>query len=315
MKEDSSNPRLTVLIPAYNAGSEWLLESVKSVMAQTMKDLEIFIVDDGSTDGSVHAVKGEINDPRIHWIFQENMGKPATINKVMKMARGEFFAVQDADDFCDPSRFEKQIAALDADPTLAGVFCGYDMSILERRMAPTFLDLTKKECDTLIDRFKMPGHDPTACYRLKQIIDFKYAEDLRGVEGIDFILRVGERSPLSKIRGCFYTYRIHPDSITRSDPATRFRLTQEAIRRAYLRRGLAFGKDLVGYPTQAREDNGVYALFTMSVQEHRSEGKHLQSLRIAFDSIRVAPRDPYYYLPLLHCLLPDAFKRWWKSRR
>ena len=314
MKSDNANPRLTVLIPAYNAGNEWLLESVKSVMAQTMKDLEIFIVDDGSTDGSVHAVKGEINDPRIHWIFQENMGKPATINKVMKMARGEFFAVQDADDFCDPSRFEKQIAALDADPTLAGVFCGYDMSILERRMAPTFLDLTKKECDTLIDRFKMPGHDPTACYRLKQIIDFKYAEDLRGVEGIDFILRVGERSPLSKIRGCFYTYRIHPDSITRSDPATRNRLTHEAIRRAYRRRGLDYKGDL-GNSTKVREDNGVYALFIMSVQEHRSEGKHLQSLRIAFDSIRVAPRDPYYYLPLLHCLLPDAFKRWWKSRR
>lgn len=315
MKEDSSNPRLTVLIPAYNAGSEWLLESVKSVMAQTMKDLEIFIVDDGSTDGSVHALKGEVDDPRIHWIFQENMGKPATINKVMEKARGEFFAVQDADDFCDPSRFEKQIAELDADPTLAGVFCGYDLSILGRRMAPTFLELTIEECDALIDRFKMPGHDPTACYRLKRIIDLNYAEDLRGVEGIDFILRVGERSPLSRIRGSFYTYRIHPDSITRSDPATRARLTHEAIRRAYLRRGLDFKKEDLGNSAKVREDNGVYALFIMSVQEHRSEGKHLQSLRIAFDSIRVAPRDPYYYLPLLHCLLPDAFKRWRKSRR
>ena len=153
----------------------------------------------------------------------------------------------------------------------------------------------------------MPGHDPTACYRKSIIREFPYSEDLPAVEGIDFILRVGEQHPLERISGCLYGYRIHPDSITKSDPVRVKRLAREAFIRAYNRRGLQFdAQESKGDPP--RSDNSVFRLFTVSVKEHLSRNEKRKAMRIAIDAITVSPWDFHYYLPLLHATLPKAVK-------
>jgi glycosyltransferase involved in cell wall biosynthesis len=105
-------PRVTVLLPAYNAAA-YLREAVDSVLGQTFADFELIVINDGSTDGTAALLVG-YDDPRLRIVDNgENLGLIATLNKGLGLARGEYIARMDADDICEPSRFEKQVAYLD----------------------------------------------------------------------------------------------------------------------------------------------------------------------------------------------------------
>jgi glycosyltransferase involved in cell wall biosynthesis len=98
---------VSVIIPVYN-GSLYLLESINSILNQSYKNLEIIIINDGSTDNSESIIK-KINDPRIIYIAQENQGLSSTLNTGIKIANGEFIARQDQDDISLFNRIEVQL--------------------------------------------------------------------------------------------------------------------------------------------------------------------------------------------------------------
>ena len=116
---------ISVIIPTYNR-SEELLRAIESVRSQTYKNIEIIIVDDGSTDSTEKTVK-EINDSRIVYIRHKcNKGACAARNTGIIRARGEYIAFQDSDDRWHETKLEKEIEALqrnDADI----VFCRMKM--------------------------------------------------------------------------------------------------------------------------------------------------------------------------------------------
>lgn len=90
---------LSIIIPIYNK-SEYLVECIESVRGQSLKDIEIICVDDGSTDGSAEIVaKFAKQDSRIKLIRQQNLGAGAARNAGIKVAMGEYVAFLDADDF------------------------------------------------------------------------------------------------------------------------------------------------------------------------------------------------------------------------
>src|SRR5579864_7265455 len=105
-------------MPVYNAG-DYLRPAVESVLAQTYQNWELILVDDGSTDGCVSRL-ADIQDTRLRLVSQTNAGKPAAMNRGLGMARGEFYALQDADDVSRPERIERQLACLLAHPQVAG---------------------------------------------------------------------------------------------------------------------------------------------------------------------------------------------------
>ena len=108
-------PRVTVLLPVFN-GAATLRDAVNSVLAQTFMDFELLVVDDASTDES-GAVLASYADKRLRVIRNpRNLGLPATLNRGLDMACGEYVARMDADDLCLPTRLEKQIAFMDARP-------------------------------------------------------------------------------------------------------------------------------------------------------------------------------------------------------
>jgi glycosyltransferase involved in cell wall biosynthesis len=84
-------PLVSVLMPAYNAGI-YLAPAVRSVLEQSHDNLELIIIDDGSTDGAVDALKQILTDSRIRWIRQDNMGKPVAMNRALQLAQGAFYA-------------------------------------------------------------------------------------------------------------------------------------------------------------------------------------------------------------------------------
>ncbi len=115
-----SVPSITVLMTVYNAG-RFLDASIESILGQTYRDFEFLIVDDASTDGSVTVAETWAGkDARIRVIRNAaNKGQTPCLNQGLALARGKWIARQDADDLSDSERFEKQIAAVTKNPSLA----------------------------------------------------------------------------------------------------------------------------------------------------------------------------------------------------
>jgi glycosyltransferase involved in cell wall biosynthesis len=114
---------VTVAIAAYNA-SHTIVEAVESVLAQSWPALEVVVVDDGSTDGT-SAKLADFGD-RIRVVTQANSGIPAARNASFAAARGEFIAILDADDVCEPDRIAIQASVLIRLPEV--VLCATDFS-------------------------------------------------------------------------------------------------------------------------------------------------------------------------------------------
>lgn len=110
-------PRITFLVPAYNA-MPTLRETVASIKAQTLKDFEAVIVNDGSSDGT-GAYLDSLDDSRFRIIHQENRGIVEALRVGQEQVRTPYFARLDADDISLPTRLEKQVALLDAHPEVA----------------------------------------------------------------------------------------------------------------------------------------------------------------------------------------------------
>ncbi|HEC93681.1 MAG TPA: glycosyltransferase [Candidatus Atribacteria bacterium] len=102
-------PKISVIMSVYN-GEKYLKEAIGSILNQTFKDFEFIIINDGSTDDSSCILEEYAKkDSRIKVIHQENIGLTKSLNKAIRLAKGEFIARQDVDDISLPERLEKQL--------------------------------------------------------------------------------------------------------------------------------------------------------------------------------------------------------------
>lgn len=114
-------PKVSVLIPSYNH-EKYVKEAITSVINQTFEDLEIIIVDDGSTDGTVAEIK-KLNDPRIRLFCHDtNCGATVAMRKLLDEAKGDYFAVLSSDDVFMEGKIEKQVKFLEENDKIAAVF-------------------------------------------------------------------------------------------------------------------------------------------------------------------------------------------------
>lgn len=113
-------PMLSCVIPCFNY-SEYVVEAIESVKAQTLNNFECIIVDDGSTDNSIEVIENAIsNDRRFRLIKQENQGVAQARNNGIRLAQAQFICCLDSDDFIAPQFFEMCVNALLKNP-LAGI--------------------------------------------------------------------------------------------------------------------------------------------------------------------------------------------------
>ena len=116
---------ISVIIPVYNA-EKHLKECLESVCGQTYQDLEIILVNDGSSDRSGKICdEWQKKDSRIRVFHKENGGVSSARNEGLKAASGSLIGCVDADDWIEPEMYEKLSEALAADPEADAVFCGY----------------------------------------------------------------------------------------------------------------------------------------------------------------------------------------------
>jgi glycosyltransferase involved in cell wall biosynthesis len=101
---------VSVVIPVLN-GEDYLGDALASVASQTLKNLEIIVVDDGSTDGTAQLV-ARVGHPRLHYIYQQRSGAAAARNSGVEHAAAPLIAFLDADDLWLPDKLQRQVAAL-----------------------------------------------------------------------------------------------------------------------------------------------------------------------------------------------------------
>lgn len=107
-------PAVSVIMPAYNAAA-FIARTLASLQAQTFRDFEAIVVDDGSTDGTAAVVRQAVaGDHRFRLIQQANGGVAAARNRALAEARGRYVANLDADDIWRPSFLQRTVAALEA---------------------------------------------------------------------------------------------------------------------------------------------------------------------------------------------------------
>lgn len=308
----TTEPLVSVLISVYNAG-EYLRPSVDSILSQTYSNLEILIINDGSTDNCMDTI-ADLNDPRTHIISQTNSGKAVALNVGLEESSGMFYAIHDADDISHPRRIEHQVRCMLEHRDLAAVFTGHDIILDGRRLAPRFAAKSIQQCRQDIEQIFMPAHDPTAMFRLSMVRNMRYEPNLKVAQGLDYILRVGELYPMMVLGECLYSYRIHSFSNTRQNLTRRQLMVREVLRRAFERRGFS----PLGVAAEARHrerKTGIIPHFMESVLDQRRASQSWQALKTALVCLQLHPYDPYYYKPLVYSLAPLALIKAYHRRK
>jgi glycosyltransferase involved in cell wall biosynthesis len=218
------NPEISVIMSVYN-GEKYLRDAIESILNQTFTDFEFIIVNDGSTDTSFEIIKS-YNDERIKIINNEkNIGLTKSLNKALKVARGEYIARQDADDISLPNRFEEQLKYLEKHPEVA--LLGTSVSHIEENGKITGKNILL--ANPSIDDFLKDNlfkHGSTMFK--KEIVNklggyndlFKYAQDY------ELWLRIAKHFEVRGLAQLLYKIRSHNEKIgiTNIEESTLYRL-------------------------------------------------------------------------------------------
>ena len=127
-----NQPLVSVIIPAYNA-EKFIAKTLESVLSQTYQNIEVLVVDDGSTDTTAEIVKSFTQkDSRVSLLQQSNAGVAAARNLAILKSKGEYIAPLDADDIWYPRNLEKQVKCLNFSASSVGVVYSWSVDINEQ---------------------------------------------------------------------------------------------------------------------------------------------------------------------------------------
>jgi glycosyltransferase involved in cell wall biosynthesis len=222
--------RLSVLLPARNA-SATIEAAVKSVLAQTFRAFELVAVDDASTDDTKQRLLAlRLTDDRVKVVDGPGRGFIAALEAGLPHCRGELLARMDADDESLPTRFEKSLAALDADSSLAGVGTGVEIFRDDQPPSPNFLaygqwlsSLTTPEqlfADALVES---PLCHPSVTLRRRVLDEVGGWRDGDFPEDWELWLRILERGHrLACLPEVLHRWRDGNGRLTRTDPRYRW---------------------------------------------------------------------------------------------
>jgi glycosyltransferase involved in cell wall biosynthesis len=208
-------PRISVIIPTYNS-AHYLREAIESVLDQTYKDLEIIVIDDGSTDNTKEIVKTYMD--RIIFLQQANSGPARARNLGIQKSSGEFVAFLDADDIWYPEKLERQIEIFLKNPQYGLVHSdalirSVDNSQPDRlwfdfkrrvKSGKVFSDLLA-ECSIILPSviIRRQCLEETGCFD----------ENLKIWEGYDLWLRVAYSYLIGFVDAPLFLRRIHSDNL------------------------------------------------------------------------------------------------------
>lgn len=233
---------ISVVMGVYNGG-ETLAATLDSILAQTERDFELIVVDDGSTDATPQLLaQSAARDPRVRILMQSNQGLTRALIAGCAAARGIYIARHDAGDLSHPRRFELQRRALDSDP--GAVFVGCATQYAGPELEPLYVNRSRGAAlERAIDILDLddpgllrdgPTHHGSVMFRRDAYeraggyrAAFYYGQDF------DLWYRLAQIGTYRALDEVLYTARLTPDSISagaRQRQEAIGRLSREALR-------------------------------------------------------------------------------------
>lgn len=223
------HPKVSVIMPVFNA-AQHIDIAIRSILAQTLEEFELIVVDDNSTDGSFQILQDFASkEVRIRLYKNDtNIGVSGTANRAIKMARSQYIARMDADDISRPTRFAKQFRFLTQNQSFIAV--GSHVDIIDysgKRVGEKKFPLTHEEISRKI--FIMsPMQQPSMMINSSHLPNnFEWYDTmLTSAEDIDLFFRLMQYGKLANLDETLIDYRMHPTNLSNKDPKETYRLTE-----------------------------------------------------------------------------------------
>jgi hypothetical protein len=207
----AAGPRVSVVMPVFNAET-YLAEAVESVLGQTLSELELVAVDDGSSDGSRAILERFVSaDRRVRLVVNEqNQGISGALNRGWRAARAPYIARLDADDVAPRDRLSQQVRFLDTHPSVAVV--GGTLITIDtqgRRISTRRFPATNRAIQAALVRWNCFSHPSVTMRRsaLEAVGGYRF----RRIEDYDLWLRIAERFALANLAEPMIFHRLHLD--------------------------------------------------------------------------------------------------------
>ncbi|MGA2465981.1 MAG: glycosyltransferase, partial [Thermodesulfobacteriota bacterium] len=306
--------RVSVILPVYNQAN-YLKEAIDGVLNQTYKDIELIIINDGSTDGVEKVMDMYITHPKVKIFTQENQKLPRALNNGFDHATGEFLTWTSADNIMLPNQIEELVRFLEESPDADMVFSDYQ-AIDDRGMPlhdPTFRPHNQDKDERSIMR--LPNivtfenlHDsgdnfigPSFMYRrhVAKIIG-DYVHDTFGGEDYDYWLRLNSLFKIKHLNKILYKYRVHENTLNaRAKELNLFENIKRLLERDRLRREFyqkRFNIIWVGFEQKKHllnDDDKILLIFRYSLKNNSEVIKNLGSSNVVSICVIDEKMDEY----------------------
>ncbi|NRQ42019.1 glycosyltransferase family 2 protein [Rheinheimera sp. YQF-2] len=257
-------PLVSVIIPVFNSAA-YIADSINSILRQDYTQLEIIVVDDGSTDGTAEIVQG-LADPRVRYVCQSNSGSAVARNYGISLAKGELIAFNDSDDLWAPQRLTQQVNYLNDHPEYQAV-CGRfmhvnadfsltaaDATAAEQYCAEAVFDPTKSGWMYLTLLQVSCFHIITLLVKKQALAQVHFNPDYRRGQDYDFWLQLANQTRVAQLDNLYAFYRKNLLSISHKPHSRNYRA--EILQAAISQYGTT---DQLGRTMDSRQLNTIFA--------------------------------------------------------
>jgi glycosyltransferase involved in cell wall biosynthesis len=209
----SNLPIVTIYITNFNY-SKYITKAIESALNQTYENIEILIIDDGSTDNSVEIINNYSTNPKITPLFKKNEGLLAACNTALYSAKGEYILRLDADDWLDENIISVFVNKMQKDKQIEILFPDYYEVDQDGNILNTFRRHNFDE----VNLHDQSAHGACTMFKTKTLIDMGgYDEYFECQDGVDIWLRFIKKFKVSNINIPLFYYRKHESSLTRKE--------------------------------------------------------------------------------------------------
>jgi glycosyltransferase involved in cell wall biosynthesis len=280
-------PDVSVIIPAYNA-ARYLSQAIDSVLAQTYQDLEILVIDDGSTDDTP-AVMAPYGAP-VRYVRQANGGVSAARNHGIQLGRGRYVAFLDADDTWQAQKLAVQLLAL-GQQTRAAV-CYSAFTVVDEHLQPLTIRRSHRRASALEDLLLRGNVVGSICTVIAERSLFAqvggFDPQLSQCADWDMWVRLAAQTEFLYVDEPLVTYRQHPTNMSRNAPL----LEKDSVR--VLEKGFALAGPPLSLQSQKRSAFARNSMVLAGTYFHA--GMLKACIRCAVRAVALDPRQLAYLL-------------------
>lgn len=314
--------KFSVVVPLYNK-APYIQSAIASVLAQTVQDFEIIVVDDGSTDGGAELVAA-IGDPRIRLFQQANSGVSFTRNRAISMACGQWVAFLDADDWLHPHYLQSLVVAQNLHPVADVAATQYIPLCDSTGVWPPAWHVNDvpaaSESIELIEDLPtkwMKGptfNSSSVCIRTTRLMDMQpcFAVGESHAEDLDLWFRVAEKSAIALVRRPLVAYRVSVEgSLSLKNTKLRLPPFFDRIRT----------RALSGEMSEVQAKSALKMVANQEISMARdalASGQRKEAVRLLWSARSWASKRRWWFTVVMAAFVTgDLVKRWehWRIRR